>query len=93
MTKRKLFKLFVTDRAVADAIKEGCQTSRDVADEIGAHPETVRLKMKDMTGKGYLLRRKIGQTYFYAVADVDIPEDTTEADRAELARKIKEAKK
>lgn len=94
MTERKLFRLFVTDRAVADAVNSGCQTSKDVADKIGAHRVTVQKKMQEMFNAGYLIRRKIGQTYFYAVADDEaIPEDTTEADRAELARKIKAAKK
>lgn len=93
MTERKLFKKVITDRKVVAAIREGCQTSRDIADYMRVHQGTMQTKLQEMHEAGYLRRRKIGQTFFYAVVEgVEIPEDTTESDRAELARKIKEAK-
>lgn len=93
MKSKKTPQAFITKRKIADAVNSGCQTSRQVSEQIGAHIVTVQTKMQDMHAEGYLIRRKIGQTYIYAVKEgVEIKEEPEWESRLELAKKIKEAK-
>jgi len=67
MTERKPFVLIMTDDKIIQAIKDGHQTSTDLSEIIGVHKVTMRGRLIKMWREGLLIRRKIGQTYFYGV--------------------------
>lgn len=69
MADRKPFTLVMTDDKIIRAIKDGNQTSTDIAETIGVHKVTMRGKLIKMWRGGLIIRRKIGQTYFYAVKE------------------------
>lgn len=69
MAERKPFTLVMTDDKIIQAIKDGHQTSTDLAETIGVHKVTMRGKLIQMWREGVLIRRMIGQTYFYGVVE------------------------
>lgn len=69
MTERKPFTLIMTDDKILQAIQDGNQTSTDLAETIGVHKVTMRVRLIKMWREGMLIRNKIGQTYFYGVAE------------------------
>lgn len=94
MTERKLFQKVITEERIANSIRAGCQTSTEIAKKMKVHPVSIQKKLLEMYEAGYLTRKKLGQTFVYAIAkDAVIPVDTTEKDRRALARAIKAAKR
>lgn len=58
----------ITDEAIKEAIKNGNQTSRRIADYINANHTNVQMYLKKMVDKEQLeVADKIGSTYIYKI--------------------------
>jgi transcription initiation factor IIE alpha subunit len=69
MAEREHITALITDEEITQAISGGSQTSTEIAETLGVHRVTIRRKLFKMYQDGLIIRRKIGQTFIYAVKE------------------------